>query len=176
MAKIDHRLFLKHFLPTETVLRAYLLAATGDMHAADDLLQEVSSVLWEKFGQYDEGRPFERWALGIARLEVLKRRQRLARSREVLSQEALRVLADTAAEHADELDERLAHLRGCVERLRSPTRQVLQLRYWQALAVREVAERVSKSVGAVEMILHRARRGLRECVERKLGQAGAGAS
>ena len=53
MAKTDHRTFLKHFLPTAHVLKAYLLAATGDMHAADDLLQEVSSVLWEKLDQYE---------------------------------------------------------------------------------------------------------------------------
>jgi RNA polymerase sigma-70 factor (ECF subfamily) len=172
MTELDHRRFLRHFLPAESVLRAYLLAATGDMHAADDLLQEVSSVLCEKFGEYDEERPFRAWAMGVARLEVLKWRQRLARSRETLSVETLGVLADAAEEHAGEIDERLLHLRHCVEALRERIREVLRLRYWQALPIRQVAERLGRSVAAIEMTLVRARRGLRRCVEKRLAKAG----
>ena len=37
MTKTDHRLYLKHFLAAEAVLKGYLLAATGDMHAADNV-------------------------------------------------------------------------------------------------------------------------------------------
>lgn len=176
MTKTDHRLFLRHFLPTEHVLKAYLLAATGDMHAADDLLQEVSSVLWEKLGQYDDQRPFRLWALGVARLEVLKWRQRLARSREILSEEAVGALADAAADHAGEIDERLVHLRRCVEKLHEKTRQLLRLRYWQALPIRQMAERLGRSVAAIGMALVRARRRLRRCVETRLGKMGGGPS
>ena len=174
MMQADHRRFLRHFLPAEPLLRSYLLAATGDVHAADDLLQEVSSVLWEKLDQYDEARPFRAWALGIARLEVLKWRQRLARSREALSGDTLGALAEAAAELAPEIDERLAHLRRCVEGLQERTRRVLRLRYWERLPIRQVAERVGKTVGAIEMVLVRARRGLRQCVERRLARAGEG--
>ena len=174
MTASDHRLYLKHFLAAESVLKAYLLAATGDMHAADDLLQAVASVLWEKFDQYDQSRPFQPWALGIGRLEVLKWRQGLARSREVLSAEAMDVLMDAATEHAGEIDERLTHLRRCVEALKERTRRVLRLRYWKALSIRQVADRLGKSVAAIEMALTRVRRGLRECVEKKLSRATRG--
>jgi len=173
VTEIDHRKFLKLFLPAQAVLKAYLLAATGDLHASDDLLQEVSSVLWEKFREYDERRPFRPWAIGIARLEVLKWRQRLARSREVLSAEAIAALAGAAAEHAEEIDERTALLRWCVERLHAKTRGMLRLRYWRALSIRQVAERVGKSVAAVEMALVRARRWLGRCVEKRRDKGGA---
>ena len=170
MAEVNHRLFLKHFLHVENALKAYLRATTGDSHAADDLLQEVSSVLWEKFQQYDESKPFRNWALGIARLEALKWRQKLARSREVLSTQVIETLADTAAEYADELDDRAAHLRYCVGRVKHKTRQVLQLRYWKALSIRQIADELGKSVASIEMALVRARRQLRLCVESKLAR------
>ncbi len=176
MTETDHRLFLKHFLPAEAVLKAYLLSATGDMHAADDLLQEVSSVLWEKFDRYDQARPFGPWALGIARLEVLKWRQRLARKREVLSTEAVEALMDTATDHAGEVDERLAHLRHCLDGLAGKTRQVLRLRYWRMLRVQQIAEHMSKSAAAIEMALVRVRRALRTCVEKKLSASRGGVS
>jgi len=170
MARVNHRLFLKHFLQEENVLRAYLLAAAGDVHTADDLLQEVSSVLWEKFDQYDESRPFRNWALGIARLELLKQRQRLARSREILSPTVIEALADTAAASAEELDDRAVHLRHCVEGLREKARHVLRLRYWRALSIRQISDELGKSVAAIEMLLVRVRRQLRQCVEGKLAR------
>jgi RNA polymerase sigma-70 factor, ECF subfamily len=176
MAKMNHRLFLKNFLQEESVLKAYLLAATGNTHAADDLLQEVSSVLWEKFSQYDDDRPFRNWALGIARMETLKWRQRLARSRETLSPAILETLADTADECAGELDDRAIHLRQCVAGLKEKTRRVLRLRYWEALSIRQVADKLGKSVASIEMVLVRTRRQLRQCVERKLARAEGGLS
>ena len=176
MTSTDHRLFLKHFLPAEAVVKAYLLSATGDMRTADDLLQEVSGTLWEKFDRYDRARPFRPWALGVARLEVLKWRQGLARNRELLSTEAVEALMDTAAEHAGEIDDRLVHLRDCIEAVSGMTRRMLQLRYWKVLAVRQIAEKLGKTASAIEMALVRARRGLRKCVEKKLARARGGAS
>jgi len=158
------------------VLKAYLLAATGDMHAADDLLQEVSSVLWEKFGQYDQDRAFRPWAMGIARLEVLKWRQSLGRSREVLSAQVVEALADTAAEHAGDADERLIHLRECVDGLAGKTRRLVQLRFGRVWPIRQIAEHLGKSVAAIEMALVRARRALRACIEGKLSGTKGGGS
>jgi len=175
MTQPDHSLFMRHFLAAEPVMKAYLLSVAGDMHTADELLGGVSSVLWEKFGSYDVERPFCPWALGVARIEVLKWRQALARKREVLSPEALAALADTAAECAAEVDDRLIHLRGCVEGLSEPARRVLRLRYWRALRIRQVAEQLGKSVAAVEMTLVRARRALRDCIEGKLAASRGGA-
>ncbi len=174
MAEARHRVFLRHFLRVEGVLKAYLLAAAGDPHVADDLLQEVSSVLWEKFDQYDTAKPFRNWALGVARLESLKQRQRLARSREVLSPSTIDALAGTTAELAGELDDRAEHLRGCVKQLSEKTRQVLRLRYWDTLPFRQIAEKLGRSVASLEMLLVRARRQLRQCVERKLAHGEGG--
>jgi DNA-directed RNA polymerase specialized sigma24 family protein len=68
----DHRSFLRQFLPHEGLLRAYLRAGTRDPNEAEELLQEVSALLWEKFDSYDPSRPFSAWALGFARLQILK--------------------------------------------------------------------------------------------------------
>ncbi|MDP7287076.1 MAG: hypothetical protein QGH94_03680, partial [Phycisphaerae bacterium] len=125
------------------------------------------------FDKYDPARPCQAWTLGGARHELLKWRQSIARKREVLSAEAIDALAETADHCAGELDERLVHLRSCLEAVDGPARNVLHLRYWRRLRINLIAEKVGKSTGAVEMILVRARRGLRNCVEGKLaGSAG----
>jgi len=169
---VDHRRFLKHFLEEQGVLKAYLISATSDFHAADDLLQEVSGALWENFSEYDESRPFRPWALGVARIMVLRWRRQKGRSRSVLSEETVRLMADTAETEGEGADVRRAHLRGCLDGLGDHLRDVLRLRYLDGVAIPELAHRVRKSIAAVEMILVRGRRALRDCVHRKLHEAG----
>ena len=165
---LEHKDFLGRFLREERFLRAYLLSATGDVHAADDILQTVASILWEKLAEYDESRPFGAWAVGVARLEVLKWRQRAARSREILSEQAIALLAETAVQNAEVLDQRCDFLAECLKELNAAACRVLQMKYAEGLAIRQIAESVGKSIPAVEMVLVRSRRDLRRCVERKM--------
>jgi RNA polymerase sigma-70 factor (ECF subfamily) len=163
----DHRGFLKHFLPCTGILRAFLLAGTGNVHDAEDLLQEVSSVLLESFERYDDARPFRAWAIGIAKLEVLKWRQKKARARLVLSEPAVLALAEAAIEAADEADARRSFVADCLARLGASGRECLTLRYWDGLSTQAIATRLGKSVAAIEMALVRSRRALESCVARK---------
>ncbi len=168
---VEHQDFLRRFLREERQIAAYLLSATGDIHVAEDLLQSVARILLEKWDAYDESRPFGAWACGIARLEVLKWRQQAARSREVLSEESLQLLSDTAAEHAEEIDQRRFFLTECLEMLSNTARRVLQMKYENGCKIAEIAAQLKKTVPAVEMTLVRSRRCLRECIERKISQA-----
>ncbi|MBN2584971.1 MAG: sigma-70 family RNA polymerase sigma factor [Planctomycetes bacterium] len=158
---------LRLFLNEEPLLRALLLSATGDLHASEDMLQTVATVVWEKRDQFDGSRPFRPWVLGIARLEILKWRQRLARSREILSEQALARLAESAEEHAEEIDRRRHYLQGCIAVLEQRQRSILEMKYGEGLTIADIADRVGKSVAAIEMVLVRIRRALRDCIEKK---------
>jgi len=168
-----HEAFMTHFLKAEAVLRGYVMAACRDAASADDIVQQTSTVLWERFSDYDESRPFNAWAVGIARLEVLKWRQRLARSKEHPSPEALELLAASAVECADEVAEQRRHLNECLGRLTERSKHVLKLRYHEQRPSREIAESEGGTVAAIDNLLTRARRALRECIERRT-QAAAG--
>ncbi len=166
-----HDKFLACFLKEEPLLRAFLLGACGRSEAADDLLQAVAAVLWEKWGEFDPARPFRPWALGFARMEALKWRQRLARSKEVLSAEAVSRLAEAAGEHAREIDGVHRFLMECMSALRAGHRRILDMKYGQGLKAAGIAESLGKSVPAVEMILVRVRKSLRDCIDRKTHQS-----
>ena len=131
----------------------------------------VARILWEKLAGYDETRPFGAWALGVAHLEVLKWRQQAARSREVISEDSMRLLSETAARHAGESDERHYFLAGCLQGLGATARRVVEMKYGQGRSIREIAACLKKSVAAVEMILVRSRRALGDCIQRKMSQA-----
>lgn len=158
---------VRRFVEEDTVLRAYVVASVGRDHDAKDILQTVWRVLWEKSELYDESRPLRAWAMGIARLEVLKWRQRQARSRESLSGDALERLEECALEHSEELDARVEFLEECLHAIPFLWQRILAYKYYDDLSIRDIAGRVTRSIGAVEMILVRARRGLKDCMEKK---------
>lgn len=164
----DHDAFLERFLPVQTTLRGYLLAVTRDPVATDDIFQEVALVLWRQFNSYDRALPFAAWAMGITKLQFLKHRQSHARSRLVLSEEAVATLADTAGTNADAEDLRRPHLATCLGKLLPAQRTMLSLRFEQKKPLAEIASQIQKSIAAVEMSMVRIRRELRTCVERSL--------
>jgi RNA polymerase sigma-70 factor (ECF subfamily) len=168
---LPHQEFVGRFLREERYLAAYLLSATGDIHEAEDLLQNVARILWEKLEDYDESRPFGAWATGVAHLEVLKWRQRMARLRETLSEDSLRLLSETAAEHAAEVNDQYYFLADCLQALGATARAVLEMKYAQDRKIRDIAGCLQKSTASIEMILVRSRRTLRECIQRKASQA-----
>lgn len=170
---MDREDFLKHFMDCERSLRAYLLGVTGSCHDTEDILQNVWGILWRKLDDYDASRPFAAWAFGVARLEALKWRQRQARSREILSEAAVAALAETAAEQAEEISARHVFLLACIEELKGTQRRVLEMKYQHGMKIREVAEALRIRVAAVEMMLVRVRRGLRDCIDKKMAHAGS---
>jgi len=171
---MDHQRFLARFVANERLLIGYLLAATGDIHEAEDILQEVSVALWESFARYDESLPFGPWALGIARHKVMKWRERRGRTEKILPLDTLEAVAKASVDQSAELAERGKLLQRCLEKLPEHSRSVTRLRYGDGLSVPEMAARLGRSVSAMEVMLVRLRRVLRDCIER-LEKPAAGA-
>src|SRR3954452_2404540 len=173
----EHERFLQEFLPVRGIIRAFLHAATRNPNETDDLCQQVGGVLWRKFDQYDRSRPFAAWAVGIARMELLKWRDRMVRGsrQRSLSDDAIQALAEAAAKPADVPEEvpeeQAAALKECMGRLAPKAREAMERKYRDGQQIRAIAAAQEREIGAVEMTLVRARRALRQCIETRLKNA-----
>jgi RNA polymerase sigma-70 factor (ECF subfamily) len=170
---MSHEPFLEHLIPTLPLLRAYLLAGTRNANDAEDLVQEVSSALWRNFEKYDASQPFHPWAIGFARLELLKWRQKRARDQALLSEAALTLLAESVIEVADEAETMRGHLAECLRALPERGRRIVTLKYLEGLSMQELATRLEGTVAAMEMACVRIRRSIRACIEKKLREENA---
>ena len=168
MEHTDTERLLKHFVEEDSVLRAYVYAATRSPSDADDVIQDIWRTLTTKLAQYDDSRPFRPWAMGVARMQVLKWRQEKGRSKEIAASDVLDLLATTAEEHADEIDVRLSFLEGCLSQLTIACRNMMEMKYLSGFKIAEIATRMGRNVAAVEMTLVRARRALRECIDQRM--------
>ena len=150
-------------------IAAFISTAVSDFHVAEDLLQDVAVDVAKKFGDYDQQRPFAPWAVGIARncVAAYYRKQGTAKVKfgdnflSEISEAMLRI-------EKTSLDDRYEALEHCLESLSGDSRRVIEQRYRLTRSVSEIGEAMQLSVSAVSVRLHRIRKSLAECVERRM--------
>ena len=147
---------------------AYLLALVPNRADAQDLLQETSVVLWDRFGEFQPGTDFVAWACRIAWWRVRAARQRFARSRVVFDDTVLEAVSRTAIQGIPEMDRRHEALAECLGRLPERYRELLMNRYQPGGTVEEAARRSGRTVETAYKALHRLRRLLLDCISHQL--------
>ena len=70
--------FMRHLMGNEHRIYGFILSLVHNWSDADDLLQDVTAIMWRKFDLYEPGTNFCAWALKIARFEVLNFRKKTA--------------------------------------------------------------------------------------------------
>ncbi|MEM1294156.1 MAG: sigma-70 family RNA polymerase sigma factor [Verrucomicrobiota bacterium] len=154
----------------QAALRLYVVSLLPGDTAAADVAQQANSTIWRKRADFELGTNFKAWIFSIARFEVLNYRKRQAKDsrRLVFSDELEEMIAEELPTQADDLAERQLALRGCLERLKSGERELIQSRYFRETSLQEYADKVGRSVGGLKVSLHRVRNRLQTCIEQKL--------
>ena len=152
----------------QPVVAAFIRGLVPLHHDAEDLLQRTAIALVRRYPGYDPARPFVGFALGVARVEVLRYRREVGRQRAVFDTDAVEAVAEAFREVAPVAGEVQSALWQCVDRLRGRVREVFALHYGQGLSAAEIAARVDRPASAVSVTLHRGRRAVRHCLERRL--------
>ncbi len=161
--------FTRLWTHTQPVLAGYIGSLVLNFHEAEDILQEVAIKLQQKFDEYDPGRPFTGWALGFARYEIMASRRRHARSFITYDSEIMDCLSSMYDEMKPELDQRASFLKDCLSEVKNgQIHKVLELRYVDDLPGEEIAERMNMNESAVHVTLHRIRKFLKDCIDRKI--------
>ena len=152
-------------------LTAFLRASVYDQAAAEDLFQETMLIAWRKIADYDRSRPFGAWLRGIAKRLVLAHYRKAAKevplSRETVLDYLDQRMTQVDRQPGDTLDERIAALRDCIERLAPLFRDPIELHYKQHRTTEWIAGQLASTKDAIQKRLQRARVHLAECLERK---------
>src|SRR5262249_22037135 len=118
--------FAERLRESQSRLFGYIHSLVRDLDDADDLFQQTTLILWNKFADFDPGRNFLSWACGVARLEVCNFLRGRGRQRLYFSDDLNLLLAEAQGEvSSDELEERREALACCIEKLRQRDRELL---------------------------------------------------
>jgi RNA polymerase sigma-70 factor (ECF subfamily) len=164
---------VKEFLRNRDTLMGFVLALVRDHDLAEELFQETAVAILAEAEKGTRPANVLAWARAVARHRIADHFRRLARrSEDMRTFEATADLVTQAFEEnaisAEEGRRRLRHLTECLRRLGRRARTIVDLRYRDRLALREIAAAIEWKQSAVKVALAKARRALADCVAAKL--------
>ncbi len=165
--------FLKHFTQNHRKIYTFIRAQVRCSSDADDLLQETSVLLWEKFDEFDRSADFGRWACGFARRLILRYHRENGRVKPLFSEAVDQLFADQLLVSLQSDNDRSDALVQCLEELDQRQRILLDQRYRSEREVSDIADAVQRSESAVYKALAKIHETLFQCVQKKLSEWGA---
>lgn len=157
----------------QPAVSAFVASVVYDFKDRDDVLQEIAVAVIESFESYDSARPFNAWAIGIARNQVGLYLRKQRRDRLVFDEKTVDCLAVTFGNVTSEESHQLDRLKDCLKSIQGRARELCRLRYQEDLKPAAIAARVGSTANSVAKALQRAREQLRACIERKASMEGA---
>jgi RNA polymerase sigma-70 factor (ECF subfamily) len=165
-----HQQFLRLFMASEQAVRAFVRSLVPTLTDANDVMQEVAIVLWEKFTEYETSEDFRRWAFGVAKFKVLSWQRDRMRDRHIFGIETTELLANDADKHAALLESQREALQNCLQKLSVEQRALVNSAYAPMVRMDELAQQIGLTAMALYKKLHRIRMLLTECTQRELAQ------
>ncbi len=157
--------FLSLFLRSEREIFRYVAALVPNVADAEDIVQQTALALWEKFDAYDPNQPFTPWACRFALNKTKQWIERRQRWRALLEGGLAEELARRREELRPEMEARLRHLEGCLNRLPDEQRSLVEGYYYRRDSVEKFAENSSRTIAATYKMLQRVRQALQVCIE-----------
>jgi RNA polymerase sigma-70 factor (ECF subfamily) len=104
---------------------------------ADDIMQETSLALWQKFQEFDPQRDFFRWACGVAYVAVLRFRRSHSKDKLWFNEELLELISNDLLDRKDTRELRRQALSECMKKLEPGERRFIDARYSAGSSVGE---------------------------------------
>lgn len=151
-------------------LRLVAVAASivRDVHAADDIFQQVVLSALQHVAEIRDSDHLLAWALRVTRQRAVDASRR--KQAQTLSPDILDLLEASWGDPAGVAStDQVEALRRCVGKLGEPAKELLRLKYHDGLPTQMLSQRLRRSAEAIYQSLSRIHRLLRECVHRELG-------
>jgi RNA polymerase sigma-70 factor (ECF subfamily) len=157
--------FLSLFLRSEREVFRYVSAFIPNVADAEDIVQQTALALWEKFDAYDPAQPFTPWACRFALNKARQWMERRQRWQALLENGLAEELAQRREELRPEIEARLRHLEGCLNKLPEAQRSLVEGYYNRRDDIDKLAQQSGRTVAATYKMLQRIRQSLQTCIE-----------
>lgn len=140
---------------------AYIARRVRERSATEELTSHVFHQALANLGKFKwRGAPFASWLYRIARNSIADRAQRLVRESAHASADQPFDMAATPEPDLEQI-ERIARVYQLVDKLPWDQRHVIRMRFAEDKSIREIAQQLSRSEGAIKQLQFRALQNLR---------------
>lgn len=167
--------FTSLWTQTQSSVLAFISASVTNFADAEDVLQRVANVAVTKFEQFDsqgDSHAFTGWAIQIAKFEVLRFLRSNSTDRHQFIADSIDTIAEAFEALCPAIDDRRQALGQCLDQIQGRSKQVLELRYGKGMKTGGIAKQMGLTPGNVSVILNRAYKTLRSCIDGRLATEG----
>lgn len=169
----EYKDFLRLIVEYKSRIYGYILRLVPNRTVADDLMQETTLVMWEKFHTFTPGTNFYAWSVRIAKIKVLHYRQSLKRSPLRFTEDVFESLASVSEQETGSTENlRMQALENCLRRLSRRDHKLIRLRYTDRQKIKTIADNLGWSAAATYKLMAKIHYTLKECIERRLSTGG----
>ena len=166
----------KDFVPLLTSQQAriynYILSLVPNFNDADDILQDTTRLMWEKFDEFEVGTDFLAWSKKIAYFLVLQYYRKKKKENAFLFDKQLLAKLDyNINKFSDSSKDYQVHLKGCINKLKESDIKLLNLKYFKNQSVKELAVRYGCSVQYIYRNISRIHQLLIACIQKQISFA-----
>ena len=161
--------YLKLLAEYEYSIKIYIITMIPRIYDADDIMQDVRLTMWKKFDTFEQGTNFKAWALKIAYFKIMDFRKRKGReNKKLMFTDEFYDAVDSASKkiNFEEAGKRQS-LQSCINKLQSPHRQMIMMRYKNKLSIEQISKEMGRTVTATYRVISRIRASLKKCIIRQ---------
>jgi len=151
---------------------SYILTLVPNHGDAEEIFQETSATLWEKYVEFEVGTNFAAWACRVAYFKTLNFRSRQKHRPLAFSDAFVELVDAEMIADADSLDAAYRALADCYESLNQTDRHLIDSRYRPQATTAGIATALGRSKQWVYRALARIHRQLFDCVSSKVADEG----
>jgi len=163
-----HSMYIALLLSNRESIFRFIVSMVPNVDDAEDLLQETSKLIWQKFDDYEKGTSFRNWAITIARYEVLGYYRSKQRNRVKFSSQTIDAISDCLSKQKGDGDRDLDALNRCVAKLSDKDRDLLEHKYAQKITTKQLAIQFGRSISGLYSTLARIHTLLVDCMQQNL--------
>lgn len=160
--------FFRLFMANQKSIYAFILAMVHNCQDADDIMQETTTLMWQRFNDFKSDTNFGAWGTQIARFKVLQHYRSKSRLPEMFDKDLMDQISSCTRKKINEIKPRLDALQECLKKLNESDKKLISIKYDQNVKITELAKRMDRPVQGLYKAIARIHNLLHGCVNRVL--------
>ncbi len=153
----DHRAFESLTTRYREAIYRLMVARTGSLHDADDLLQDTLVKVFVNLERYDKRYTFGQWIYTIARNTLIDSQRRRHDDFSLDDRFSITDVLNPSPEQCVINNQDRKLIEASIGRLSQTHAQLFRMRFLEEYSYEEIAERLKMPLGSVKTNIHRAR-------------------
>ena len=163
--------FVRELTANSQPIYGFIFTLVPNRADADEIFQETSVLLWQKFDTYVPGTNFRAWAFRVAANKVReyhRNQKKHVKYFQGFTDEFIDAVDQRYQARVEDLEDRTDILVSCLEKLDYQDRDLITRRYQDFASVKSVAASLDRSAKSIYKALNRVHTRLLHCVQTNL--------